>query len=283
MVRQSLPWLFEHSRGASIRSAAVTAGRILIPWSFWKRVQLHHRVSVLRLCMFPVVVVLGLYVVSTAIGLLAFGVRAAFFGQHAKIIQLGSWLENVGYIATSQLGVFWSQYWRVWSGYSTDEYFIGAIIWSVSFGIMLSALISQSSFKNTPVRIAHLFRITVYSFLPAMFASFLLVALWTCDRVVRNDYGGSKMYFYTLPSGSPPSLQLSAWDLLRATIRGWIEGPMVSLVAPVAFLYLWWFFALRTGLRLRDWWQILLAGLFLGPLVALAIGFAISAVLALFA
>lgn len=276
--RQELPWLYEHCRGVSCRSMIATAAMILRPWSFWKHVQPHHRVSMLRLFMFPILYALCLYAASTLLGLLVFGIRYALFGQSAMITHSGSWQISLGYLATSQFGVAYSAgYGWDWSGYSTDTQITGVLVWFVSFGILLSALISRSSFKGSPVRGVHLLRVTFYSFIPAMSAAVLLMVLWLSDRIVRDDFGGT-MYFYYSSTAT-----LSAWDQLRTTMRDWIESPVVSLLAPVCFLYLWWFFALRTGLRLRDWWQIMLAGLILGPLVALAIGFVISAVFEQFA
>ena len=62
--RQKLSWLYEHARRWwNLRAAWSTAIRALIPWSFWRRVQLHHRVEPRRLALWAPLLMFMLYAV----------------------------------------------------------------------------------------------------------------------------------------------------------------------------------------------------------------------------
>lgn len=77
---RNLPWLYEHApRWWSLRAWFATTIRVALPWYFWKRVELHHRVVPQRLGMWVAIVfatpMLLALIVSTAAMLSMWGIR----------------------------------------------------------------------------------------------------------------------------------------------------------------------------------------------------------------
>jgi hypothetical protein len=127
----------------------------------------------------------------------------------------------------------------------------GSLSGAAGFPLMLVVL--PFSRAKSKVRIAHLARASAYALAPTP----LLVAL-ICYIVY--DYG-------PLPVWVPAGI---------AALLSFIVNPMgpsglILLGAPLVWFALWWFFALRTGFRMKDWLPVLISMLIPTALLSLVL------------
>ena len=60
--RQRLRWLYEHAgRWWNLRAVWMTTARALLPWLFWRRIELHHQIMPRRLAAWPLVLFASLF------------------------------------------------------------------------------------------------------------------------------------------------------------------------------------------------------------------------------
>lgn len=257
--RRKIPWLYEHRQGLAAGCAFEMIPRALLARRFWRKVQLHHRPNVFRLVLFPFVVFFGLWFSSVLAGFFIFGVRYLFLGPDANIGHYST-ERSLGFLAFSQFG-YGNEY-QFHGVYDTRP--LLAILSTIGFsgGMALSLLIARSLRRISKVKTSHLIRAFSSGLTIAMLLYAVYTALWLADRIGVEDDGPLQgRHYYSWGSAS-------AWEMIRVTAWSWFMHWRALFGAPILWLMLWWWCALRIGLRLEQWKQVYIAGVFLGALLA---------------
>ena len=243
---QYLPGFFEHAVGVrrSFRWAWRTWAWTIIPSLFWSRVRMHHRVSPKRILLWPVVLILPMYVLGSLAGTLAVWApiivgRIPYY-DHAWPVTLGQWTLPVVHIERSWGG-------RI-AGYRIDvEPMVG--YWPIFIPVGLAAslvlvalfVLLSDTRKMSKVRTVHAVRVGVYSL------------AWLVPVAGLHLFHRMAMSAYLIDLAfGPLQRSVGMWERSAFWLESFIDRHWFAPLAIVlAWIGTWWFVALDRGLEMR--------------------------------
>lgn len=164
-----MPWLFEHAKGGPrlAKAAAATAARVAIPWVFWDRVALHHRVVTWRLVLWLALLTVGLHLLSAGLGIAARLIWASTIGMLLSFIRGEPkwWIDLLTFpIASCGEKMYWNG--GAWVTGWTILPFPGAMWPLAGVGVALAwiamILVIPQTRRRAKVHSRHVLRATVY-------------------------------------------------------------------------------------------------------------------------
>lgn len=258
--RQRLRWFYEHAapRSAGLPSAWITWAWAVRPWVFWRRVRLHHRLSIPRLWLWLLVLLVPLQAATAAMMNVAWWIYWEFSRRpwvsrpdNAFEVQVSEWTMPFGYITTKRGSSSVRTFeWTIdqWSLYAYPTL---AIV--ISMPLLLACL--PATRRKAKVRAGHLLRVGIYSLawvVPIWLLNLVDIGIFLVKQVI--GLRGNQQWI-----GAPYRYKFVLTSWLGAHEQYWF----VTLAAFVVWLGAWWWFAIRDGLRLEGhaavWWLLMLA------------------------
>lgn len=240
--------------------------RALDSRAFWRRVQMHHRASPVRLALLPLMIAIPPWLLSIlAVDALALNKLGLSVPGINGLQPAGIWDWLIP--ATAPFGGYWYRmpWGRVWqpSGYTPPV----AIWTSAAFALIAAITVAAipSEWRRAGGRPIHLVRVGVYSWTPAAVAFTFALAIIAWDQCAQR---GTLSIGWRRPwSGvvGPP------YSLVQAISDG---DQTASCAVLLALQLVGLRFALRDFLRLRSHRNVWLASAFTGSLAALIVALA---------
>lgn len=218
----------------------------VLPWRFWSRVEMHHKVSVARLFFWFFFVMLLPHVLCAS---LVTGIET-LVGMRMPARGWG-WVNDLTDTVAQFSGPWWDMPSVRWT---FDEWPVKATWLIVGvFGLPLMLGLMPISLRRAKVRPLHILRAIVYSTaVPGMF--YALNGTW---RFVF-DWKAHFNAYNAISWNSLVRLHQVFFDWFYALAGVWLA--------------LWWLFALTRGWKLRYGWAVWLAILVIAALIATAYG-----------
>lgn len=259
--RVLLPWLYEHRRGFSFFHAPRTMFRVLLPWRFWGSVQMHHKLVVRRLVLYPLMMPAFIFVVTVIVGFGAFYLD--WLPHRNGGVYVYPWMiDRLASMALYQFGYHYDSYSGITARYFNPRpiFAVGAML-GFSAGMSLVIYIAKSARLFSKMRMAHILRIGSYGMTLGMILYMLHASLWAWDMTDTN-YSGHTQYVYINWSRAPHGRMIRSllWDIL---LNGW-----VVFGGSLVWMAVWWWFAFRDGLQLESWRAVYVAGMCMGLVFA---------------
>lgn len=279
-TRHRLPWLVEHPptsasvtnrRGGYLCRAAATWVRVLVPWRFWSNVRLETAFSGLRLALWPVALILPIQLVwSVMMGV----VRLKYLADTAGG-KLPRW--NAEY-TRYMLDAVATPIGRVHNAGSNLTFGLArpsastAIPLGISVMMPVLLLVLSRSRAASRVRARHVLRAGVYGL--AWTVVWYLAGACRTFMALGQELGS----WWPLPRVGmrPMSVTIPALGVKGSSV---LSAPVVVPVSVLAgavwgvWLGLWWWFALRRGLRMEQAWLVwvllMIAAVVFGLIVAM--------------
>lgn len=237
---------FEHALGArrSFAWAWRTWAWTIIPNLFWSRVRMHHRLSPKRILLWPVALILPMYVLGSLAGTLALWapIIAGRIPYYDRVwpVTLGQWTSPFVYIDYSWGG-------RI-AGYRIDvEPMVG--YWPIFIPVGLAAslvlvalfVLLSDTRKISKVRTMHAARVGVYSlaWIVPVAALHLHYRLAMCIEMIGFAFG-------------PQRRTMGLWGDTAFWLGSFVDRHWFApLVIVLAWIGAWWFVALDRGLDMK--------------------------------
>lgn len=210
---------------------------------------------------------------------MALAVRRFIYGDAAMIQTTQSFYESYWFVVLSQFLVVESLY-APGSNSAYGGGLLAVLALSVySISIAFCAAVAQRSRKGSGIRQGHLLRALAYSYVGPWMVYFVFVVLWSADRISLWDIGSTQYeYWYSYSSYSYVA-QSQGWVGLRGFAWACYFYWGAYWWVMFSWLTLWWLFALKSGFRLRGWWQIWPLGIILGIVATAFVAFFIESML----
>ncbi len=264
--RQEVRWLYDNARRWwSFRRAVQTLVMTIWPMAFWKRVPLHTRLSPVRWVLWPLVLLVPLHLACLLF-------TTCFFVTMRRLY--GRWPG--GRPRSIDLRYAWESYsdllpiagWRFARGVGAWEpslyAYTQASVAAFNLLTLVICLIGASHWSSAKVRRLHFVRAAAYGMAPIILLFVIVAVEWIWRHVptaVWMSGGRSSWRGFGFPVAPPSWLSAIA------------NGPATPLdeLAAWVWLLVWWWAALRIGLRVRQVALLWIAAVVAGSLAMLAV------------
>lgn len=263
--RQRLPWLYEHAgRWWNAWAMLRTLWMLTLPWRFWGRVRVHHRVAWGRLASWPALASTFWSMMAAVVagGVLCLPLVSSRFvttwGVAPEELLLLLSVGVFGWIAPDPL---WDRV-ALWAG---DPLLRAPAQATAGFALVagLMALVCPSEWRRARVRFAHLWRVCWCALAPLP----IMLAVGAMVVVVES----TALVGVAPTAASPGVSSLASFIVPQSSIDAMSFLPELMAGAGIALMLAWqgayWWCAMRRGLQLeRVWalWLICMAGGVLG-------------------
>ena len=249
-----LTWFAEH--GCSVWSlvwrAWPTLLCILLPWIFWVKVGVHHRVNVRRMLAWPIVMAVVL-VCAQCVLLVAImgadlalttGAVAGGFG-----LTTSQWMSEAGKQPIALLGEVAVLCFREPFGRDLHRIYpwgiVGLLGWTA--GVVVTLGVLPTTRRLAKLRSVHLLRASVYG----IAAPLLAVLVWLVGRAV---YHLADALFAFTTSARSFGGQWPGWPMYAWSYAAFDDWDAVLHTAIGVWCLVWWGCAVAIGFRLRPAW-----------------------------
>lgn len=264
--RREVPWLVEHAegRGRVVRAAWLTWVRTFLPFVFFARVRVEHRVHVWRLLLWLVLVLVPVHVAASLLATARVAVLPSLIGGGAGVVRAWSvldyvsvWLYPVVTLRPSASGAAGGLLPPrvVPTLLDAPEWVFPALAMHAAYAVML--LLLPGTMGSAKVRGVHVLRALVYGL--------SWVVLLSAFRLGRNA-----VMLYEIVAGPAYTPAIGVWT--PRPVRLSEMDPLLAGGVVMSFTAVWWMAAIVRGWRLGGAWlvwiMLTVAGVLAGGIVA---------------
>lgn len=250
-VRSDLRGFVEHVRTpvlgwASFRAAFRTWAWTAWPGRFYARVLMTHRFDWRRMLLWPLLILLPLHALASALGSVRIAAFPRTFGSMTGVTgwqvvgYLSSWTFPIASLQPSAIGTMWPPQ-IVWLLSGAPAYVYMALAMHGGYAALM--LVLPTTRRIAKLRIGHIARAAVYGL--------AWVPLLCVFRAARNGLLLVQAAATPMPAGWPG---VGAPGPRPVRLADFGEEPIRFLL--MAWVALWWLSAMRRGWKLSEYWLV---------------------------